>query len=369
MICTFFCLQYLEINHTFVGLKRFSHSIAPNYTDMQVTHISLFSLLWLLMLTSCEQGLHNQDLVISDDQYPLTLDASDVSVFKATLHGSLPAKDMNGDASGVWFLYSPSENGSDMLLSEGRRVEAVLQPDGSFAAACDSLKMSARYCYVACARIHDRILYGDVKSFTTIGRKVPKGAVELGLSVMWASCNVGASNMEGNGDYFAWGEISPKKDYSWQSYRWCNGTYNTLTKYCTDGRYGIIDDKQVLDLEDDAAHARLGASWRMPTDEEWMELQKECTWSWTSINGTEGFKVTSNKTGYTDRWIFLPAAGHRHETDLFDSGSYGLYWSSSLNEENSYDAWYVYFYSGYVSRRSYYYYDRYLGRTIRPVAE
>ena len=199
-------------------------------------------------------------------------------------------------------------------------------------------------------------------------------AIDLGLSVKWASFNLGSTRPEVFGSYFAWGETEPKSDYYWSTYKWCNGSDKTLTKYCTSGWWywagsGSPDGKTVLDLEDDAAHVNWGDSWRMPTDAEWTELREYCTWTWTSnYNGTgiKGAIVTSKKTGYTDKSIFLPAAGHRGGIGLDDVGSIGRYWSPSLATVKPIYAWYVYFGSGGVDRRDY---DRCLGQSVRPVTE
>ncbi|MBQ7269665.1 MAG: leucine-rich repeat protein [Bacteroidales bacterium] len=195
-------------------------------------------------------------------------------------------------------------------------------------------------------------------------------SVDLGLSVKWASINVGASYPWEYGDYFAWGEVEPKDDYSWSTYKWCmNGSSNQLTKYCNIsslGYNGFTDNKTVLDPEDDAAAVNWGGSWRMPTKAEQGELRNDCTWEWTSLNGVYGRKVTSKKSGYTDKWIFLPAAGYRDGTSLLDAGSYGCYWSSPLDTDNSYYAYRVSFRSDNV----YWYYDyRFYGRSVRPVCD
>ena len=198
--------------------------------------------------------------------------------------------------------------------------------------------------------------------------------VDLGLSVKWASWNLGASSPEEYGDYFAWGEIEPKADYPWETYLWGNGTSITsITKYCPssntdywDGT-GSPDDKVLLNCEYDAAHVNWGGSWRMPTDEEWTELRDNCTWIWTDdYNGTgvAGRIVTSNKSGYSDKSIFLPAAGNKYDDIPYSAGSYGTYWSSSLNTEHPYSAWSMGFYPNIV----YWYYDyRYGGQSVRPV--
>lgn len=197
----------------------------------------------------------------------------------------------------------------------------------------------------------------------------PEGveAVDLGLSVKWASFNVGATKPEEYGDYCAWGETEPKTDYNLSTYKWCNGSYTTMTKYCNISDYGhngFTDTKTTLDPEDDVAHVKWGGNWRMPTKAEQDELRTNCTWTWTTLNGVNGYRVTSKKTDYTDRFIFLPAAGYRYDASLYMVGSYGFYWSSSLSTDYPYGAWYVYFDPGFVnadiSGRGY-------GRSVRPV--
>ena len=191
--------------------------------------------------------------------------------------------------------------------------------------------------------------------------------VDLGLSVKWATCNVGATKPEEYGDYFAWGETQPKSTYIWSTYKWCNGSYNTQTKYNTNSKYGTVDNKTQLELSDDAARANWGGSWRMPTDAELTELRENCTWTWTTQNGVYGYKVTSKKSGYTNKSIFLPAAGYRIGSDLYYAGGYygyGVYWSSSLYVDYLSDASELYFSSDYVYRHSG---DRYYGRSVRPV--
>ena len=187
--------------------------------------------------------------------------------------------------------------------------------------------------------------------------------IDLGLpsGTKWATTNVGASTPEGYGNYYAWGETEPKDYYSWSTYKWCNGSYDNLTKYCTDSNYGKVDNKIVLDLEDDAAHANWGGAWRMPTLEEQQELLNNCTWTWTKVNGVNGYTVT----GPNGNSIFLPAAGCRYDSDLDDAGSYGYYWSSSLvTYYGSYRACYLGFFSsdGRSSDGG-----RYRGQSVRPV--
>ena len=170
-------------------------------------------------------------------------------------------------------------------------------------------------------------------------------AVDLGLSVKWASMNIGANAPEEYGDYFAWGETKPKDYYDWDTYKWCKGTKPTLTKYCTYSDYGTVDNKTVLDLEDDAARANWGGTWRMPTRAEQDELRTKCTWEWTTLNGVNGCKVI----GPNGNSVFLPAAGYRRGSSLSHAGVYGNYWSSSLYPRYDYDAYDLCFDSGGAS--------------------
>ena len=162
---------------------------------------------------------------------------------------------------------------------------------------------------------------------TTTGTLNGHEYVDLGLpsGTLWATCNVGADTPESYGDYFAWGETSPKDTYSWETYKWCKGSQYTLTKYCSNSSYGTVDNKTVLDPEDDAAQANWGGTWRMPTHDEFTELRTKCTCELTSLNGVYGRKVT----GPNGNSIFLPAAGYRYDSSLYNAGSYGLYWSST----------------------------------------
>ncbi|MCM8873375.1 MAG: fimbrillin family protein [Paludibacteraceae bacterium] len=205
--------------------------------------------------------------------------------------------------------------------------------------------------------------------------------VDLGLpsGTLWATCNIGAENPEDYGDYYAWGETSPHYSvndadtiwlddysggYAWSLYGHCDGTYNTLTKYCNNGEYGTEDYKSVLDAEDDAATANWGSGWRMPTQAEWAELinGEYTTTEWTTLNGVNGRMITGKSNGNS---IFLPVAGYFVDTYLLDAGSYGYYWSSSLNESSPDYAWSLYFYSS--SLNAYYGRPRFRGQSVRPV--
>uniref|UniRef100_UPI0023F291C5 hypothetical protein n=1 Tax=Segatella oulorum TaxID=28136 RepID=UPI0023F291C5 len=142
--------------------------------------------------------------------------------------------------------------------------------------------------------------------------------IDLGLSVKWATCNLGASKPSDYGHYYAWGETMVKAGYSWDTYKW--GKENNFTKYNTDG-------KTVLDPEDDVATAKLGSPWRMPTLDEINELIGGCTWKWTKKDGVEGYEVK----GTNGNVIFLPAAGYRKGSKSQYIRKKGYYWSNSLS--------------------------------------
>ncbi len=206
--------------------------------------------------------------------------------------------------------------------------------------------------------------------------------VDLGLpsGTLWATCNIGANSPEEYGDYFAWGETEGYHDgktvFLWSTYKWCNGSYDNLTKYCNDSSYGnfqwdkngryyhFTDDKYMLDLEDDAAYVNLGPAWRMPSKQQFQELinSSYTTTAWTTLNGVYGRKITSKKNGNS---IFLPAAGRRYDTSLSDVGSSGRYWSRNLYESDPRNAWSMIIYiksciMDTLATRSY-------GYSVRPV--
>ena len=186
--------------------------------------------------------------------------------------------------------------------------------------------------------------------------------VDLGLpsGLKWADRNVGADSPEDAGLYFAWGETTTKSTYSWSTYTYCKGSSTTLTKYNCSSGYGTLDNKTTLELSDDVAAINWGGAWRMPTDAEITELREQCTWTWITYNGVNGYKVTSKSNGNS---IFLPAAGLRFYGDpLSDDGSHGYYWSSTSYSSTS-RARDLYFASSYVNSASYY--NRSYGFSVR----
>ena len=194
--------------------------------------------------------------------------------------------------------------------------------------------------------------------------------VDLGLpsGLKWAKCNVGAEKETDYGYYFQWGDIEDKSNVNctWESYKYCNGSYDTLTKYNNNSLFGTVDKKTTLEPEDDAARVYMGGDWRMPTETEIKELIDNTSNEWvTDYNGTgvNGRKFTSNTNGNS---IFFPAAGYCYDGSVYDVGRYGYVWSSSLNTSNPLSAWYLDFGSGYCGMGSG---SRCCGWSVRGVME
>ena len=212
--------------------------------------------------------------------------------------------------------------------------------------------------------IHDTIYIessGSSDNTETSGMDNGHEWVDLGLSVKWATCNVGANSPEEYGDYFAWGEVDTKEIYYWSTYKY-GSNWDAMTKYSTDSYYGIVDNKIVLDPEDDAAVVNWGGNWRMPTKAEQDELRNNCTWTWTTQNGVNGYKVT----GPNGNSIFLPAAGRMSTGGVASNERYGHYWSSSLDTEtnNATLASEIFFISSSVQSGNEF---RVTGQSVRPV--
>ena len=196
--------------------------------------------------------------------------------------------------------------------------------------------------------------------------QVEKEYVDLGLSVNWATFNVGAISPEHAGDYYAWGETEPKSSYYWNNYMYCEGSEYTMTKYCLDEEYGFegfTDGLTILEPDDDVAHVKWGGDWRMPTRKEYQDLVDNCTWTWTTVEGIAGYLVTSNVPGYEESSIFLPAAGYYYENELRGVGKYGDYWTSYTESASSYE---FYFSEEYNEPGPW---SRFVGLPVRPVCK
>ena len=196
---------------------------------------------------------------------------------------------------------------------------------------------------------NDTITSGDTGQ-TDAGKMV---AVDLGLSVKWATCNVGANKPSEYGSYFAWGEVQPKTSYTEDNYKWLRKNYVHLYDFT---KYNGTDGLEVLLKEDDAATVNWGDKWRMPTYEEWGELEQKCICEMAFNQGVKGWEVT----GPSGKSLFFPAAGYYWETSIYEIGNVAEYWSST--RAGSYA--YRYAFGSLLTLSSS---SRYLGLPIRPV--
>ena len=290
---------------------------------------------------------------------PVSLGAT-TSAFQGSAKVALNEKVKNIDVSPEVGICYSDENAIPTYSDFKKELGSTMQ-DYSFTIM--NVTPGTTYYYRTYVKLLDEVYYSAVNSITTMGEKpqpqdkIINGHkfVDLGLpsGLLWAKTNVGASSSSDDGDYFAWGETSPKSIYSWDTYKWGRNP----------SKYNTSDGKTTLEAEDDAATVNWGAPCRMPDSSEFQELYSKCDWSWKSnYNGASGYLVT----GPNGNTIFFPASGARDDADLFNHGSYGNYWSRSRSVNPDY-ARNLYFYSGRID--PVYSNYRYNGLTVRPVAE
>lgn len=191
------------------------------------------------------------------------------------------------------------------------------------------------------------VLLDDTKEVLFVSKDSEEGPsssyqmVDLGLpsGIKWANMNIGAEQESDFGLFFQWGDTEGyaledcgtgegQKAFTLSDYKWCNGTYDSLTKYNNKSSYGTVDNKIVLDVEDDAAHVHMGGEWRLPTGTNCEELTAHTTYEYTEVNGVKGAKFIS--TANTDNYVFFPGAAFYEGG--FQLGTVALSWSSSLDE-------------------------------------
>ena len=235
----------------------------------------------------------------------------------------------------------------------------LLEGDETYLATCDV--DNDGYITVAdITFIYNIILNGSVV--------VEHEYVDLGLpsGTLWATMNVGASTPEECGDYFSWGETTPRggEEPYWNNYLWSNGSrHNKLINYCPNSQYGyngFSDNLTELEPEDDAATVNWGSDWQTPSKTQMEELRTKCTWTWTTSNGVKGYRVSKN-----GKSIFLPVTDFYSTGQIYYTGFLGYYWTRTLHETTSYQAYYLYFYSS--SNLKCTYGNRYSGFAVRAV--
>ena len=271
--------------------------------------------------------------------------------------GGNVSSDGNGTvtARGVCWSTSPTPTIDDNKTTDGSGT-------GSYTSNISNLSENTTYYVRAYATNEKGTAYGEEKSFRTralTGTENGYGWVDLGLSVKWATCNVGASTSTDYGHYFAWGETTTKTEYTEDNSLTYGLSYSELQSQ------GYIDGNGNLTPQYDAATANWGGNWRMPTDDEMQELIDNCTLTWTTQNGVKGYKVRSK---VNSNYIFLPAASSRAGSSLTNAGSTGEYWSSTP-DESDYNLAYFLFYFGSDYHYLNHHGHRYFGKSVRPVVE
>ena len=285
--------------------------------------------------------------ITATDKAGITLDLGEgvaVGMFAKNFNIAVPA----GTYSNLSITFAATDGTVCTLkLKEGASITlnhntvGRLPLTGEFKDPHEYVLMSARY---------DGINYTDLK---------------------WATCNLGASSPSDYGDYYAWGETKPYYYYdSPNSLQWKTGKESgySMQSYCGSSDFTEWNpapyENGILKPERDAARKNWGGNWRMPTQAEFDALKKDCTWTWITEGGHNGYKVTEkNERGNS---IFLPAAGYRYGSSLSDAGQLGLYWSSSLYTSDSSRAYRLYFHGGDRNLLSG---DRSEGRSVRSVTE
>ena len=310
-------------------------------------YLSLFAAMALLLCCEPKDTPEGND----PSQRIVTADASEITETSAVLKGYANLSDGTGS---VKFGVAVSAD-KNPTPDNGKSFETWdLDENNQFTIQATGLLMAEDYYYRAYIKEGGRYQYGKPKQFTTKDFVVSgQETVDLGLSVKWRSCNLGASTPFDAGAYYAWGETKAKEDYSGKTYAWVRGDDFT--------QYNLEDQKIQLDLSDDAARVALGGSWRMPTYDEFRELLS-CPRTRTGRKGVMGFLFT----GPSGNRLFLPAAGDWVGTNFNDEEGRGCYWTSSLRSPNSYYAWLALMQSGTVTMGGL---SRYHGHSIRPVTE
>lgn len=307
-----------------------------------------------------------------------TGDYENLTNHRAVLTGYVDEDDLEGAEFGVVYSSSNAEpTQEDSLAFKDEKVSS----DNTFKVTVIGLVPNTKYYYRVFRvvqgdegeNIYD---FGETRSFTTKDDPIGKiEAVDLGLSVKWASCNIGADSPEKYGNYYAWGEVVTKDtmQYNWNLYKWGYVSNNgiVITKYIS------TDDIVTLDPDDDVANVKWGDGWRMPTPKEQNELCTKCRCVWTS-NYNETNVAGMIVTGPNGNSIFLPVAGYYYDNVLGSLspsyyvghypeliGQYGGYWSNTLDKTYSDEAQYLRFYKSESINDEVLY--RCIGRSVRAV--
>ncbi|MBR6549799.1 MAG: fibronectin type III domain-containing protein [Paludibacteraceae bacterium] len=255
-------------------------------------------------------------------------------------------------------VYSTHQNPtlSNNKVTNGRGI-------GNFSCQITGLQDNTTYYACAYAINEVGVAYGNQIKIET--KKNIQEYVDLGLSVKWATCNVGANDYTEYGDYFAWGETQPKEIYDWSTYKYCDGSSSSLTKYNTESVYGLVDNKTQLTLSDDAAHVNWGGDWRMPTMEEVAELINNCDCDPIGIDEKDYYIFTSKKN---KKQILFRCAGRRIDNAIYSKDDAIDVQSSTLVDLYPVTS-YIMQMSGFILNPEIFAHERAIGRSVRPVCK
>lgn len=330
-----------------------------------------------LMVCSCDEKVEEDTLVLS-------CFSTTQNTFDFEVHAFVP-DDGNKYYMGV--LFGETDPTVDPWNSNSQSTD-YLNPGGNVA-TFEFSGLEPDKTYLACAFLcnasrSSTLTFSKLEEFTTQKLETMQGHpfVDLGLSVCWADCNMGAETRYDTGDYYAWGETEPyydgtfgnfktgkEKGYDWESYSLCKGSEYTLTKYVPqekasrNGLNGYYDTDTTLKSEDDAA-CTWGAGWSMPTKEDWQELLNNCAVTLITKDRQNYIKAQSKVDGHTSRFIVIPLGPGAYSTNLSDATKFAYYWSSTLVDTEPDKAFSCNFDGGIPFVRGE---DRCRGSFIRPV--
>lgn len=316
-------------NNSTAGLAAFDYLAAPavmpnrsGSVDLQMEHLGAFVRFRLTLLKNVT--LKKANISSTGNQF-VTTGTVDLSAAHPAITPIMTSPDFDvtlsnisytkSDAITLYAMVAPVDLSAAKLritLTDSNNMTYIYEHDGA------NFVAGASYDFAIAEATDGTGATGS--DYEYVNLQLPSGT-------LWATKNIGASKTKDYGNYYAWGETEPKSNYFWPTYMYCEGSSNTMTKYCISDAYGTVDNKTELDLEDDAAYVNWGTYWCMPTKEQFEELRDCCTWTWT-YDGCYGFLGT--RKGNSSLKIFFPAAGYYSVTNFYNSGSSGNYWSRSL---------------------------------------
>lgn len=334
-----------------------------------------------------DKGSHDPQLSLSRNSKESKLRYFSISIDPITRRNNKGNPIITGKIHGYknlksWLpYYVYSHEGNDSFTPESSNVQSTrkgvsIDSEGNFTYEyggdkyLNTIGYNETYGFMIGFEHDGKVYHGNIEYFTN--NLCPDSnhphMIDLGLpsGTKWSCCNVGAKKPGEYGGYYSWGNTEESDEYNWEHTKW---RYGSSDYEVENAKYDpIIDDKTVLDPEDDAATANWGNAWRMPTSEECEELKENTTMMYFNADGVFGFKIS----GPNGNSIFVPSAGRKSGTYTWSEGQYGsgYYWSSSLSSKKARNAQYLkylYLTQGIYSR-DVDEIERSNGLSVRPVA-